>query len=93
MVPPQPLGLIRCFRIPFSTNVERVSLAAGHKGLRIDWLDVDPDDRSPVEAVSGQPLVPVLVAGLAVGLSAIRATRARRREARAGKETSAVPEG
>ena len=63
MVPPQPLGLIRCFRIPFSTNVERVSLAAGHKGLQIDWFEVDPDDRSPVEAVSGQPLVPVLVAG------------------------------
>jgi glutathione S-transferase len=29
----------------------------------IDWIDVDPDDRSPVEAVSGQPLVPVLAAG------------------------------
>jgi glutathione S-transferase len=54
---------IRCFRIPFSTNVERVSLAAGHKGVEIDWIDVDPDDRSPVVAASGQPLVPVLVAG------------------------------
>ncbi len=63
MVPPQPLVLIRCYRIPFSTNVERVSLAAGHKGLEIEWIDVAPDDRSPVEAVSGQPLVPVLVAG------------------------------
>jgi glutathione S-transferase len=38
-------------------------LAAGHKGLEIEWIEVDPDDRSPVEAVSGQPLVPVLVAG------------------------------
>jgi glutathione S-transferase len=55
--------LIRCFRIPFSTNVERVALAAGHKRVEIDWIDVDPDDRSPVEAVSGQPLVPVLIAG------------------------------
>jgi glutathione S-transferase len=63
VVPPQPLVLIRCYRIPFSTNVERVSLAAGHKGLEIEWIDVAPDDRSPVEAVSGQPLVPVLVAG------------------------------
>lgn len=63
MVPPQPLVLIRCYRIPFSTNVERVALAAGHKGIAIDWIDVDPDDRSPVEALSGQPLVPVLVAG------------------------------
>jgi glutathione S-transferase len=63
VVPPQSLVLIRCYRIPFSTNVERVSLAAGHKGIEIEWIDVDPDDRSPVEAVSGQPLVPVLVAG------------------------------
>ena len=63
MVPPQALGLIRCYRIPFSTNVERISLAAGHKRLEIEWIDVDEDDRSPVEAVSGQPLVPVLLAG------------------------------
>jgi len=53
---------MRIYRIPFSTNVERVSLAVGHKGLEVEWIDVDPDDRSPVEAVSGQRLVPVLVA-------------------------------
>jgi glutathione S-transferase len=53
---------LRVYRIPFSTNVERVALAAGHKGLEIEWLDVEEDDRSPVVAVSGQPLVPVLVA-------------------------------
>jgi glutathione S-transferase len=52
---------MRVYRIPFSTNVERVALAAGHKGLDIEWVDVDADDRSPVEAVSGQRLVPVLV--------------------------------
>jgi glutathione S-transferase len=52
---------LRCLRIPFSTNVERVALAAGHKGVQIEWIDIDPDDRSPVEKVSGQPLVPVLV--------------------------------
>jgi glutathione S-transferase/RNA polymerase-associated protein len=63
VVPPQALDLIRCLRIPFSTNVERVALAAGHKGIDIEWVDVDPGDRSPVEAVSGQPLVPVLIAG------------------------------
>jgi glutathione S-transferase len=40
-----------------------VALAAGHKGVEIDWIDVDPSDRSPVEAVSGQSLVPVLVDG------------------------------
>jgi len=53
---------LRCFRIPFSTNGERVALAAGHKGLEIEWIDVDPDDRSPVVAASGQPRVPVLEA-------------------------------
>jgi glutathione S-transferase len=63
VVPTQALVLIRCYRIPFSTNVERVALAAGHKGVAIEWIDVDPNDRSPVVAVSGQPLVPVLVAG------------------------------
>ena len=57
------MDLIRVYRIPFSTNVERVALAAGHKGVAIEWIGVDPDDRSPVEAVSGQRLVPVLVAG------------------------------
>lgn len=51
------------YRIPFSTNVERVALAAGHKGLAIDWIDVEAADRSAVVAVSGQPLVPVLVIG------------------------------
>jgi len=48
------VDLIQVYRIPFSTNVERVALAAGHKGVAIDWVDVDADDRSPVEAVSGQ---------------------------------------
>ena len=57
------MDLIRVYRIPFSTNVERVALAAGHKGMPIEWVEVDPDDRSPVEEVSGQRLVPVLVAG------------------------------
>jgi glutathione S-transferase len=63
VVPAETLVLIRCLRIPFSTNVERVALAAGHKGVPIEWVDVDEDDRSPVEEVSGQPLVPVLIAG------------------------------
>ncbi|MFL5912210.1 MAG: glutathione S-transferase family protein [Gaiellaceae bacterium] len=56
------MDLIQVYRIPFSTNVERISLAAGHKDIEIEWIDVDPDDRSPVEALSGQGLVPVLVA-------------------------------
>jgi len=53
----------RVYRIPFSTNVERVALAAGHKGIELEWVDVADDDRSLVEQVSGQPLVPVLVDG------------------------------
>ncbi|MGZ4319655.1 MAG: glutathione S-transferase family protein, partial [Gaiellaceae bacterium] len=54
---------MRVYRIPFSTNVERVALAAGHKGIELEWVDVAANDRSPVEQVSGQPLVPVLVDG------------------------------
>jgi glutathione S-transferase len=53
--------VLRVYRIPFSTNVERVSLALAHKGLEVEWEDVDAADRSQVERVSGQPLVPVLV--------------------------------
>jgi glutathione S-transferase len=49
------------YRIPFSTNVERVALALAHKGLPLEWADLDPAERSEVERVSGQSLVPVLV--------------------------------
>jgi glutathione S-transferase len=63
VLPKEALDLIRVYRIPFSTNVERVALAAGHKAIAIDWVDVDASDRSPVEDVSGQPFVPVLVEG------------------------------
>lgn len=51
--------MIRVHRIPFSTNVERVALAAGHKGLELEWVDHDPADRSAVVELSGQELVPV----------------------------------
>jgi glutathione S-transferase len=53
--------VIRLYRIPFSTNVERVALALAHKGLEVEPVDVDPQDRAPVRAVSGQDLVPVIV--------------------------------
>jgi glutathione S-transferase len=43
--------------------VERIALAAGHKRVEIEWVDVSAGDRSPVVEVSGQPLVPVLVDG------------------------------
>jgi glutathione S-transferase len=52
---------LRLYAIPFSTNVERVALALGHKGLTADVVMCDPADRAPVREVSGQELVPVLV--------------------------------
>ncbi len=55
--------MLRVYRIPFSTNVERVSLALAFKGLDVEWVDVDSADRSPVERLTGQSLVPVLVHG------------------------------
>ncbi len=51
---------MRLWQIPFSTNVERVALALAHKGLEVQSVWIEYDDRSPVERVSGQPLVPVL---------------------------------
>ena len=51
--------MLRVHRIPFSTNVERVALAAGLKGLPVAWVDHDPRDRAGVRALSGQDLVPV----------------------------------
>ncbi len=51
---------MRVYRIPFSTNVERVSLALAHKALAVEWVDVDPADRAEVIRLSGQELVPVL---------------------------------
>jgi maleylpyruvate isomerase len=53
---------VRVYRVPFSTNVERVALACGHKAIPVEWIDVPAADRSAVEAASGQGLVPVLVA-------------------------------
>jgi glutathione S-transferase len=53
--------MIRVYRIPYSTNVERVALALGHKRVAVEWVDVDPADRTPVRELSGQDLVPVLV--------------------------------
>lgn len=49
------------YRAPFSTNAERVALALAFKGLEVESVVISYDDRSEVERVSGQPLVPVLV--------------------------------
>jgi glutathione S-transferase len=54
---------VKLYRAPFSTNVERVALALAHKGLAVQSVWIEYSDRSPVERVSGQPLVPVLVDG------------------------------
>lgn len=51
--------MIRVHRIPFSTNVERVALAAGYKGVEIEWVDHTAEDRTAVIDLSGQSLVPV----------------------------------
>jgi glutathione S-transferase len=51
---------VRLFRAPWSTNVERVTLALAHKGLHAEDVWIEYADRSPVERVSGQGLVPVL---------------------------------
>jgi maleylacetoacetate isomerase len=53
--------MLRLYRAPFSTNVERVALALAHKGLEVESVVISYDDRSPVVEVSGQGLVPVLV--------------------------------
>jgi len=52
--------MIRLYRARWSTNVERVTLALGHKELQAESIWIDYSDRSRVEQVSGQPLVPVL---------------------------------
>ncbi len=52
--------MIRLYRFPLSTNVERVALALAHKGLRVESVVIDPNDRGEVRRVSGQDLVPVI---------------------------------
>lgn len=51
---------MRLYTIPFSTNVERVTLALAHKGLEAERVELDPADRTPVRELTGQDLVPVL---------------------------------
>ena len=51
---------MRLYCLRFSTNVERVAMALAHKGLAVESIWIEPDDRSPVERISSQRLVPVL---------------------------------
>ena len=53
--------MMRLYRANFSSNAERVALALAHKGIEVESTYISYDDRSEVERVSGQPLVPVLV--------------------------------
>lgn len=52
--------MIYLYRADFSTNCERVSLALAHKGLQAESVVIDYADRTQVEEVSGQGLVPVI---------------------------------
>ncbi|MGH2961658.1 MAG: glutathione S-transferase family protein [Solirubrobacterales bacterium] len=55
--------MIRLYRAHWSTNCERVALALAHKGVEVESVLIEYADRSPVERVSGQGLVPVIVDG------------------------------
>lgn len=52
--------MIRLYRTPFSTNVERVVLALDHKGLETESVVIDYPDRTEVELTTGQGLVPAI---------------------------------
>ena len=67
--------MLRLFRAPFSTNVERVALALAFKGIDVESVVISYSDRSPVVEVSGQGLVPVLVDGDEVIPDSIRILR------------------
>ena len=51
---------VRLYRAEWSTNCERVGLALGHKGIGAQSVLIDYSNRSPVQAISGQELVPVI---------------------------------
>ena len=63
---------MRLYRANFSTNAERVALALAHKGIEVESKYIDYADRSEVQRVSGQGLVPVLVDGDTVVVDSMR---------------------
>ena len=67
--------MLRLYRAPFSTNVERVALALAFKGVEVESVVISYEDRSPVVEVSGQGLVPVLVDGDEVVVDSVRILR------------------
>ncbi len=64
---------MRAWGIPWSTNCERVSIAAALAGVEVDWTLVTFDDRTLIEELSGQKGVPIaeLDAKIVVGSLAI----------------------
>ncbi len=50
---------MRAWGIPWSTNCERVSIAAALADVEVDWTLVTFDDRTLIEELSGQKGVPV----------------------------------
>jgi glutathione S-transferase len=58
---------VRLYRAEWSTNCERVGLALAHKGIEAQSVLIEYSNRAPVEAISGQGLVPVIEdAGVAI---------------------------
>ncbi len=45
--------MILLYGFPYSTNMERIQLALGHKELDAEYIPVPYDDRSQVREVSG----------------------------------------
>lgn len=66
------MGTLRLHRVAYSTNVERVALACGVKGVPVQWVDHADDDRYGVEVLSGQALVPVAEFGAEVVVDSTR---------------------
>ena len=52
--------MLRYWTVWLSPNAERVELALAHKGLEAERIEVPYEERTEVEAVSGQSRVPVL---------------------------------
>jgi glutathione S-transferase len=54
---------VTLYQLKMSSNNIKVRIALNYKGIPFNRVDVDPQDRSQVVKVSGQPLTPVLVHG------------------------------
>jgi len=67
--------MLTLYRVPHSTNVERVALALAYKKLAAESIVVPYDDRVRVRRVSGQDLVPVLVDGERVVIDSMTIVR------------------